>query len=53
MDLIVEKAVELGAAAIAPLLSERTVVKSDREAIGWERGSAARREMPAWQTSKR
>lgn len=29
MDLIVEKATELGAAAIAPLLSERTVVKID------------------------
>lgn len=33
MDLIVEKAVELGAAAIAPLLTERTVVQLDaREA---------------------
>lgn len=33
MDLIVEKAVELGAAAIAPLLTERTVVHLDaREA---------------------
>jgi 16S rRNA (uracil1498-N3)-methyltransferase len=31
MDLIVEKAVELGAAAIAPLLSERTVVKADAD----------------------
>lgn len=29
MDLIVEKAVELGAAEIAPLLSERTVVQLD------------------------
>jgi 16S rRNA (uracil1498-N3)-methyltransferase len=29
MDLIVEKATELGATAIAPLLSERTVVKID------------------------
>src|SRR5277367_1351232 len=29
MDLIVEKATELGAAAIAPLLSERTVVRCD------------------------
>lgn len=29
MDLIVEKATELGAAAIAPLLSERTVVRAD------------------------
>jgi 16S rRNA (uracil1498-N3)-methyltransferase len=31
MDLIVEKAVELGAGAIAPLLSERTVVKAEAE----------------------
>ena len=31
MDLIVEKAVELGASAIAPLLSERTVVKAAAE----------------------
>src|SRR2546426_172700 len=30
MDLIVQKATELGAAAIAPLLSERTVVQIDR-----------------------
>jgi 16S rRNA (uracil1498-N3)-methyltransferase len=29
MDLIVEKATELGAAAIAPLLSERTIVRCD------------------------
>ena len=29
MDLIVEKATELGAAGIAPLLSERTVVRAD------------------------
>ncbi len=29
MDLIVEKATELGAATIAPLLSERTVVRAD------------------------
>ena len=29
MDLIVEKATELGAAAIVPLLSERTVVRGD------------------------
>src|SRR4051812_36859479 len=35
MDLIVEKATELGAAGIAPLLSERTVVRADEgEAIG-------------------
>ena len=31
MDLIVEKATEIGAAAIAPLLSERTVVKADAD----------------------
>jgi 16S rRNA (uracil1498-N3)-methyltransferase len=42
MDLIVEKAVELGAAAIIPLMSERTIVKADaREALGkrekWQR----------------
>ncbi len=34
MDLIVEKATELGAAAIVPLLSERTIVRCDEgEAI--------------------
>jgi 16S rRNA (uracil1498-N3)-methyltransferase len=42
MDLIVEKATELGAAGIAPLLSERTVVKADEgEALNkrdkWQR----------------
>lgn len=31
MDLIVEKATELGAAGIVPLLSERTVVRADAE----------------------
>jgi 16S rRNA (uracil1498-N3)-methyltransferase len=31
MDLIVQKAVELGAAAISPLLSERTVVQVEEE----------------------
>lgn len=31
MDLIVEKATELGAAGIVPLLSERTVVKADAD----------------------
>ena len=31
MDLIVEKATELGAAVIAPLLSERTVVRCDED----------------------
>ena len=31
MDFIVEKAVELGASTIAPLLSERTVVRVDEE----------------------
>lgn len=42
MDLIIEKATELGAAAIAPLLSERTVVRADEgEALAkrdkWQR----------------
>lgn len=42
MEIIVEKATELGAAAIAPLLSERTVVRcDDSEAAGkrekWQR----------------
>jgi 16S rRNA (uracil1498-N3)-methyltransferase len=42
MDLIVEKATELGAAAIAPLLSERTVVQAppgeaERKAEKWQR----------------
>ena len=42
MDLIVEKATELGAAGIAPLLSERTVVRADEgEALNkrdkWQR----------------
>jgi 16S rRNA (uracil1498-N3)-methyltransferase len=42
MDLIVEKATELGAAAIVPLLSERTVVRCDEgEALAkrekWQR----------------
>lgn len=42
MDLIVEKATELGAAVIAPLLSERTVVRADEgEALSkrekWQR----------------
>lgn len=31
MDLIIEKATELGAATIAPLLSERTVVRADAD----------------------
>ena len=31
MELIVEKATELGAAAIVPLLSERTIVRADEE----------------------
>lgn len=44
MDLIVEKATELGAAAIAPLLSERTVVQLDpgeaeRKREKWQRGA--------------
>jgi 16S rRNA (uracil1498-N3)-methyltransferase len=33
MDLIVEKATELGAAAIVPLLSERTVVRVDPDEV--------------------
>ncbi|MGH8048791.1 MAG: 16S rRNA (uracil(1498)-N(3))-methyltransferase [Chthoniobacterales bacterium] len=33
MDLIIEKAVELGAAAIVPLLSERTVVQLDADEL--------------------
>jgi 16S rRNA (uracil1498-N3)-methyltransferase len=42
MDLIVEKATELGAAAIVPLLSERTIVKAEEgEAVAkrdkWQR----------------
>ncbi len=42
MDLIIEKATELGAATIAPLLSERTVVRADEgEALAkrdkWQR----------------
>ncbi|HVE15627.1 MAG TPA: 16S rRNA (uracil(1498)-N(3))-methyltransferase [Chthoniobacterales bacterium] len=45
MDLIVEKAVELGAAAIVPLLSERTVVQLDAAEI------AAKREK--WETVAR
>ena len=44
MELIVEKATELGAAGIAPLLSERTVVRCDEdEALGkrekWQRAA--------------
>lgn len=45
MDLIVEKAVELGAAAIVPLLSERTVVQLDAAE------AAAKREK--WQAAAR
>ena len=42
MELIVEKATELGAAAIVPLMSERTIVRADAgEALGkrekWQR----------------
>ncbi len=37
MDLIVQKATELGAAAVAPLLSERTVVQLDAEEAGSRR----------------
>jgi 16S rRNA (uracil1498-N3)-methyltransferase len=45
MDLIIEKAVELGAAEIAPLLSERTVVQLDVDE------AASKREK--WQTVAR
>jgi 16S rRNA (uracil1498-N3)-methyltransferase len=45
MDLIIEKAVELGASAIVPLLSERTVVQLDADEL------AAKREK--WQTVAR
>jgi 16S rRNA (uracil1498-N3)-methyltransferase len=45
MDLIIEKAVELGAAEIAPLLSERTVVQLDAAE------AASKREK--WQTVAR
>jgi 16S rRNA (uracil1498-N3)-methyltransferase len=38
MDLIVQKAVELGAAQIIPLLSDRTVVQIDTEEAGKKRG---------------
>jgi len=34
MDLIVQKAVEIGAAEIAPLISERTIVDLDRKEAG-------------------
>jgi 16S rRNA (uracil1498-N3)-methyltransferase len=34
MDLIVQKAVEIGAAEIAPILSDRTVVRLDEESAG-------------------
>jgi len=42
MELIIEKATELGAAGIVPLLSERTVVRVDAEEMGkkkekWQR----------------
>lgn len=45
MDLIIEKAVELGAAAIAPLLSERTVVQLD--------SAEAQAKQEKWQTIAR
>ena len=41
MDLIVQKAVEIGAAEIAPLISERTIVELDSE--------AARQKQIKWQ----
>jgi 16S rRNA (uracil1498-N3)-methyltransferase len=34
MDLIVQKAVEIGAAEIAPILSDRTVIRLDEESAG-------------------
>jgi len=37
MDLIVQKAVEIGAAEIAPILSDRTVVRLDEESAGAKR----------------
>jgi 16S rRNA (uracil1498-N3)-methyltransferase len=33
MDLIVQKAVEIGAAAIAPIISDRTIVQLDSESV--------------------
>ena len=41
MDLIVQKAVEIGAAEIAPLISERTIINLDRD--------AARQKQAKWQ----
>jgi 16S rRNA (uracil1498-N3)-methyltransferase len=38
MDLIVQKAVELGASAIAPILSDRTVVQLDADELEKKRG---------------
>src|SRR5947209_12024064 len=34
MDLIVQKAVEIGAAEIAPIISDRTIVQVDSESAG-------------------
>src|SRR5437762_133672 len=42
MDLIVQKAVEIGAAEIAPILSDRTVVRLDEESAASKQGK--------WQT---
>ena len=42
MDLIVQKATELGAAAVAPILSERTVIQYDAE--------EAEKKQAKWQT---
>ena len=42
MDLIVQKAVEIGAAEIAPILSDRTVVRLDQESSATKQGK--------WQT---
>ena len=43
MDLIVQKAVEIGAAEIAPILSDRTVVRLDEESAAVEAGEVANR----------
>ena len=42
MDLIVQKAVEIGAAEIAPILSDRTIVRVDEESAASKQGK--------WQT---
>ena len=49
MDLIVQKAVEIGAAEIAPILSDRTVVRLDEERPRQSRPVADRRDRSAKQ----